>query len=125
MFTITIVLALIFFGITHEFEINPISFASTVVDDERVWLVEFYSAMCGGCQEFEPTWIRLETYLTSIATGRINIDDKLGMKLAAKLGVLDDGVPHVRLFTKRNDIKGLSLIKGGLAYLTNLFYITN
>lgn len=98
-------------------DLNPATFKTTVLDDDRVWMVEFYSAMCGGCKEFASTWERLEkAYLTgtstgAIASGKINIDDKQGMKLAQELGVLDDGVPHVRLFKNKDDKNGIAVVK--------------
>lgn len=43
-------------------------------------------------------------------TGKINIDVKEGMEIASKLGVLDEGLPNIRLFTAKN--KGISIHTG-------------
>mmetsp|Transcript_29579 Transcript_29579/g.65584 ORF Transcript_29579/g.65584 Transcript_29579/m.65584 type:complete len:145 (+) Transcript_29579:26-460(+) len=92
-------------------DLDASSFTATVLEDDKVWLVEFYSSMCGGCTEFAPTWDRVAAALPGVKTGKINIDNKTGMKIAEDLGVLDDGVPHVRIFSKRNSIKGSPLVK--------------
>ncbi len=33
------------------------------LDDPDVWLVEFYSPMCGSCAEFKSTWMEVATSL--------------------------------------------------------------
>ncbi len=108
-------------ALVHGKDLDPTKFASTVLDDDRVWLVEFYSSICGGCQEFASTWGRIETYYSKssdgvIAAGKINIDKKEGLKVAEELGVLDDGVPHVRLFTKKGDKTGSVVVKSDSAF---------
>ena len=98
-------------------DLDPNTFTSTVLNDNKVWMVEFYSSMCGGCQEFASTWDRItqtfneKSYDGSILSGKINIDKKDGMKLAEQLGVLEDGVPHVKLFRKKDDHIGDSIVK--------------
>eukprot|EP01041_Mallomonas_annulata_P001444 gene1444-2780_t len=81
-----------------------------VLNDDRVWLVEFYSNMCGSCQEFAPKWEKLEGSLKSIATGKINIDDKAGMNIAKKLGVLEQGLPNIQLF--KGNGKSVTILAG-------------
>lgn len=104
-------------GFAAGSDLDASTFKTTVLDDERVWLVEFYSAMCGGCKEFASTWDRIEKAYQkgstsgAIASGKINIDDKAGMKIAQELGVLDDGVPHVRLFKNKDDKNGIAVVK--------------
>ena len=79
-----------------------------MISDDRVWLVEFYSDMCGSCKEFAPKWEKIEKSLSNVATGKINIgiayslymfsflkeynivDNKAGMKIAKDLGVLQE-----------------------------------
>jgi hypothetical protein len=50
-------------------DLDASKFQTDVVSDNRVWLVEFYSAMCGSCTEFAPTWTKIEGAMKSIATG--------------------------------------------------------
>jgi hypothetical protein len=45
-----------------------------------------------------------------LPVGKINIDEQNGMKLAESLGVLDEGLPNIRLFTAKD--KGISILKG-------------
>jgi len=106
--------------LVHGKDLDPTKFASTVLDDDHVWIVEFYSSMCGGCQEFASTWDRIEKLYSKssngvIAAGKINIDNKDGLKVAEELGVLDDGVPHVRMFSKKGDKKGSIVLKSDAA----------
>lgn len=35
-------------------------FDDKVIKDSTVWLVEFFSPMCGSCNDFAPTWTKLE-----------------------------------------------------------------
>ena len=37
-------------------DIQAINFNEKVISSDTVWVVEFYSQMCGACEEFEPTW---------------------------------------------------------------------
>jgi thiol-disulfide isomerase/thioredoxin len=99
-------------------DLDPTTFKEAVLGDSRVWMVEFYSTMCGGCQEFASTWERIEQAFDNdsnggaIASGKISIDSKEGLKLAEELGVLEDGVPHVRVFKQKDDQKGTAVVKG-------------
>ena len=88
---------------------DPENFAD-VVADNRVWLLEFYSPMCGSCKEFAPVWKTVEDYLDSkVMTSKINIDSKAGMKIAEAVGALEDGIPALVLFKSNSDAKGTSM----------------
>lgn len=112
---------LILFGIfiltlsVHE-KFDLINFKNKVLEDDRVWLLEFYSPMCGSCTEFSPTWSKLETSAKSIVTSKVNIDDKAGMELAKALGVLEEGLPGVRIFTSKTG-NGISIVAGIHIYI--------
>lgn len=94
-------------------DLQPSSFSNDVVGSERVWLVEFYSAMCGSCKEFAPTWEKIEFSLKSkLSLGKVNIDDQESMKLAQSLGVLDEGIPCIRIFSSKSSDKGASIMSG-------------
>lgn len=88
------------------------SLEQEVIGDERVFMVEFYSGMCGSCQEFSPTWAKLEKAAKNIATAKVNIDEEEGMAFAGKIGVLEEGLPNIRLFTSTADAKGISVLPG-------------
>ena len=100
---------LIFYVLTS---LLPLVVVSTFLDDERAVLVEFYSGMCGSCKEFEPTWAKIEKAAKSIATAKVNIDADEGLAIAESLGVLEEGLPNVRLFKTASDRKGVSIIPG-------------
>lgn len=89
---------------------DPSQFA-VVQKDSRVWVLEFFSSMCGSCTEFAPTWAALEKKMTAVMTAKVNIDDKAGMELAQQLGVLEEGLPNIRLFSGGNE-KGESILAG-------------
>ncbi len=97
-------------------ELSGSTFQADVLNDSRVWIVEFYSAMCGGCQEFAPTWERVDMNMKSIVAGKVNIDEPEGEALAKSLGVLDEGVPSIRLFMASGDSKGVSIMQGQELY---------
>lgn len=72
-------------------------FKKNVIQDDRAWIVEFYSAMCGSCKEFAPTWDRIEMNLNDVLKTKVNIDQKGGMEVAQYMGALEEGLPNVRL----------------------------
>jgi hypothetical protein len=63
--------------------------------------------MCGSCQEFAPVWETLTRKLKSIKSGKINIDTSEGMKLAQKLGVLDEGIPNIQFYSRKGSASSL------------------
>jgi len=91
---------------------DPSQFDAVVMQDPRVFCIEFYSSMCGSCTEFAPTWATLEGKMTSVVTAKVNIDEKSGMALAQKLGVLDEGLPNIRLFSRAGEENGESILAG-------------
>jgi len=112
------------FSITQSIveKLDPTEFQKKVLNDERVWMLEFYSPMCGSCTEFTPTWSKLESSAKSIVTSKVNIDDSAGMELAKKLGVLDEGLPGVRLFTSKTG-NGMSIVAGEGTIMLYLYLI--
>lgn len=91
---------------------DPRALYEQIASSSQVGMIEFYSSMCGGCTEFAPTWTRIADKVKPfIITGKINIDDKAGLKIAQELGVLDDGVPHIRIFSRKSDKVGMPILK--------------
>eukprot|EP01031_Cornospumella_fuschlensis_P038978 gene38978-47417_t len=97
------------------FDLDPKSFNEEVLNDERVWLVEFYSPMCGSCQEFAPIWHKIAQKTKTLVKGQVNIDTQEGMALAEKVGALNEGIPNLRIFAKKGDTKGKSLLPEDLS----------
>ena len=93
-------------------ELAGLKFQTEVVEDSRVWIVEFFSPMCGSCQEFASIWEKVEANMKTIRVGKINIDDPNGAALAKSLGVLEEGVPNIRLFSVVGNGKGISIMNG-------------
>lgn len=99
-------------------EIHVDNFNARVRDSNFVWMLEFYSAMCGACQQFQPTFDELSKKLNAkVLIGKVNIDERVGLKLAQDLGVLQHGVPTIRLYTAPGNegqsvLNGISLLDG-------------
>ena len=64
-----------------------------------VWGVKFHSKMCGSCKELIPAWEALQSSQSGLHWGEVNIDRKENIPLASKFGVLDEGIPNIKLFT--------------------------
>lgn len=105
-------LLIVSLAVVSAVEYNLESFKTDVVNDDRVWLVEFYSTMCGSCKEFSSIWKKLDLSMRSISTAQINIDEPHGMAIAKALDVLDEGIPNVRLLNSKQKPSGVSLMTG-------------
>merc|ERR1712046_532258 len=76
--------------------IDGTNFKEKVADSNKVWMLEFYSDMCGSCQEFAPTWSEVDKLAQGkVETGKVKVDDSAGAELAEKLGVFEEGIPNV------------------------------
>eukprot|EP00965_Chrysotila_dentata_P233368 6199535-Pleurochrysis_carterae.AAC.2 len=53
--------------------------------------------MCGSCQDFEPTWENLQESVEGLHWGQENV------ALASQFGVLEEGIPNVKLLNLGND----------------------
>lgn len=90
--------------------LNGDTFDVDVIQDERVWIVEFYSHFSDASNAFTPKWRELEEIFIHIASGRVSIDDKAGMDIAESLGVLDKGLPNIQLYTGKEKV---TIVAGG------------
>ena len=104
----------------HE-AIDQLNFEEKVLNSDKPWLLEFYSDMCGSCREFAPTFEQVASALSSseIQIGMVGIDQKEGMDLANALGILEEGIPNVRLFSRANR-NGLKIMPGEMYSKTQL-----
>lgn len=93
-------------------ELTLDSFHSTVLQSDRVWVVKFYSAMCGSCQEFAPTWDKLKGSVDSVEFTEISIDKQDGMKLAERYGALSEGIPNVKIFSRQSSPESKTIFNG-------------
>eukprot|EP00927_Polykrikos_kofoidii_P066365 TRINITY_DN61980_c0_g1_i1.p1 TRINITY_DN61980_c0_g1~~TRINITY_DN61980_c0_g1_i1.p1 ORF type:complete len:335 (-),score=69.40 TRINITY_DN61980_c0_g1_i1:161-1135(-) len=90
-------------------ELTPIAFHPCVKDSPSPWLVEFHSAMCDTCREFQPRWAALASWLSErrpdlqLRFGRVNIDITGASAMARKEGVLRGGVPCITFFPGRGE----------------------
>ena len=114
-------------------------FILKVFESQDVWLVEFYSGRCGSCQEFAPVWESIEATVQTIRLGKsrqnmsfshnsnrivlphfplgkLDIDVDANMKLADALGVLEEGLPNIQLFTSKH---GRNAIMTGKVFVSN------
>ena len=82
--------------------IDEDNFERRVANSGLVWAIEFSSTSCGSCTEFKPRWKEGAAQLEAngVRTGIVEVDDPAGMNLARKLGVLEAGLPAVRIFSR-------------------------
>ena len=95
-------------------------FRRLVQTSQRCFLVEFFSGMCGYCQEFEPTWLELAKTTTRLEPARVNIDMPGGLAVAELVGVINEGIPAVVLFNQRRTDAHATLMAGELEELPKL-----
>lgn len=88
------------------------------VNSDTIVAIKFHSTKCGSCKEFSPIWDEYSEMMTGmIHTAIVNIDEKAGLRLAQELGVLDEGIPNVRVLVNKSK-KGKSLYKGASGTIT-------
>lgn len=86
-------------------DLNVDDFETEVIDSNYIYLVKFFSSMCGSCKEFEPVWNTVvESVAKKVKTGKVNVDKKDGLKIAEKLEVMEDGIPSLVLFTSKGAV---------------------
>eukprot|EP00937_MAST-01D_sp_MAST-1D-sp2_P005215 g5215.t1 len=86
--------------------LDDASFDSTVLANDRVWVVLFTSSKSEDGRAFDKTWGKLQGGLRRMALGAVSVDEDGGRALAARLGVLDGGIPAVRLYRGRSGAGG-------------------
>ena len=83
----------------HEvIDVTARSWDTLVSNDAHVWAVKFHSGMCGSCAAFAPTFESARAAVDGLHWAAVSIDDKENIALAKKLGVLQEGIPNVKLF---------------------------
>lgn len=111
-----LLLAILFISVLGSEDLTLETFTDTVARDERVTAVEYYSNMCGSCKEFAPQWRILEVAMKSVVAAKVNIDTPEGMELARSQKVLEEGIPNIRLYTKKSDsvqsLESISILNG-------------
>jgi thioredoxin-like negative regulator of GroEL len=66
-------------------------------EDSHVWVVKFYSELCGSCQQFAPAFDGARDHVDGLHWAAICVDTKSNLKIAQKMGVLEEGIPNVKL----------------------------
>ena len=94
---------------TGTLDLGELNFERVVLRSSQIWVVLFHSATCEGSQAFKDTWEAFSASLTKIQTAQVEIDEN--MELARELGVLNDGVPTVRVFHKLKDRRGKAIMR--------------
>ena len=83
------------------------SFEAQVAASPDAWVLEFSSPRCGTCRELAPLYAAVAARLGGAARfGEVDIDSEGGMALARRLRVLDEGVPNVRAWARRDAPQG-------------------
>uniref|UniRef100_A0A1A9VCD0 Protein disulfide-isomerase A6 homolog n=1 Tax=Glossina austeni TaxID=7395 RepID=A0A1A9VCD0_GLOAU len=84
-------------------DLNPTNFDRLVLQDEAIWVVEFYAPWCGHCQSLVPEYKKVAKALKGIIkVGSVNADDH--KSLGSQYGV--KGFPTIKIFgsNKRSPI---------------------
>jgi len=81
----------------HTIEVSASTWDGIIGGDEHVWAVKFHSAMCSSCQAFAPEWEAAREALDGLHWAAVNIDHKENIALAKRFGVLQEGIPNVKL----------------------------
>ena len=68
-----------------------------ISEDKHVWVVKFYSPMCGACKAFQPVFEEMHTMVDGLHWAAINVDNKSNAALAKRMGVMTEGIPNVKL----------------------------
>ena len=100
--SIFIIIILINTSLQAGVNLNNSNYKDEVLNSQEAWLIEYYSEMCGSCKQFSPIWENTVKNIKKLKIGRVNIDDKQGMELANQMGVLNEGIPCVRLVYGKN-----------------------
>eukprot|EP01060_Flectonema_neradi_P039068 TRINITY_DN845_c1_g1_i1.p1 TRINITY_DN845_c1_g1~~TRINITY_DN845_c1_g1_i1.p1 ORF type:complete len:278 (+),score=75.34 TRINITY_DN845_c1_g1_i1:67-834(+) len=97
---------------TSSVKLNSMNeFTTTVLESKEAFAVEFYSNMCGSCKEFGPVWDEYAAGNPPVRTAKVDIDSKGAKEIADTLGVMEEGIPNVRVFSGVDET-GTSIMKG-------------
>mmetsp|Transcript_12298 Transcript_12298/g.13913 ORF Transcript_12298/g.13913 Transcript_12298/m.13913 type:complete len:163 (+) Transcript_12298:93-581(+) len=78
---------------------------------DEVMLIEFYHPQCDTCKLFSPAFTALEGQMkASIQVHQVSVKERRGERLAADVGALDEGIPNVRLYHRKGDTKGTTIM---------------
>ena len=98
----------------HEFSIESIA------QDKHMTILKVYSTMCGTCKMFQPEWLKLKRHINGKFTViEVDIDKQAGLKFASSIGVLDEGVPNVRLYFDTD--KFFTVLHGAVGFADELY----
>ena len=81
----------------HIVELSAASWDKVIDNDPHVWAVKFYSKLCSSCQAFKPAYEAVSQQVEGLHWAGLNIDEKENIALAKKFGVLNEGIPNVKL----------------------------
>jgi hypothetical protein len=74
------------------------AWTNQIAASEFATVVEFKSGMCSSCQEFAPEWRKITETVKGVRFATVDIDKPFGMKLARSFGILNEGIPNIRIF---------------------------
>jgi protein disulfide-isomerase-like protein len=92
---------------THVVNLDVNNFKSEVLQDNELYLVEFYAPWCGHCKSLKPAWIKAAKKLNGmVKVGAVDANEQQNQPLASQYGV--KGFPTIKLFIngKATDYQG-------------------
>ena len=100
----------------HITTLNVANFGENVIQNDAIWVVEFYAPWCGHCKSFAPEFEKAAKSLEGIVRfGAVNADDKNAKQIANTYKV--HGYPMVYLFpTDPVEVEGGQFTKKPIQY---------
>ena len=104
-----------------DYEISPETFDEVVFGDGKKYdflLLEFYSPLCGGCQEFAPKFKKIAKAINQkgggrIKTGRFDITEHDVPKSGADQGIVIEATPDLYLVKSDVEKSGSTIVRYG------------
>ena len=85
----------------HDFpdivELSAESWDNIIDNDDHVWVVKFYSKLCSSCQAFKPAFEAASAQVDGLHWAALSIDEIENLKFAKAFGILNEGIPNVKL----------------------------
>eukprot|EP00271_Cylindrocystis_brebissonii_P012862 TRINITY_DN3237_c0_g1_i2.p1 TRINITY_DN3237_c0_g1~~TRINITY_DN3237_c0_g1_i2.p1 ORF type:complete len:433 (+),score=88.82 TRINITY_DN3237_c0_g1_i2:402-1700(+) len=83
------------YGGTDVVELTSVTFKSKVLEDNHIWMVEFYAPWCGHCQRLKPEYTKAATASKGIVRfGAVNADEH--KSFGSEYGI--KGFPTLKIF---------------------------
>ena len=98
-------------GLEHFTESSQIK---EIANDSDVWVIEYHHPGCGTCTEFSPIFKQLASERSDVKFAALSIEHKSIQDFAGQNGILDEGVPNLRILHTIGDSVGSMVVPIGI-----------